>query len=225
VLAFDLLAVPEHGEYAAGSPFGPEVPVRLTRYGREVQFTREMVLRDDVPTFGQLQAALGVAAAHVENDAVYDLLISNPTMTDGQPLFSAVHRNLMPATALDSTSLAAACATLAANSNHGRPAFLLVGTADGATARQLITQETPPNAGDASGVLEVVQDDRITGGFYVTCDPAERPTLVTAHLRGVDGPELLTKDGWDVDARLYKGRDEFGAAVVSATSMVFTPAA
>jgi hypothetical protein len=43
-------------------------------------------------------------------------------------------------------------------------------------------------------------------------------------LRDVEGPELLARDGWDVDARLYKGRDEFGAAVVSATSMVFTPA-
>jgi len=57
-----------------------------------------------------------------------------------------------------------------------------------------------------------VQDDRVTGG-YVTCDPRKRPTLVTAHLRGVDGPELLARDAWDIDARLYKGRDEFGAVL------------
>jgi hypothetical protein len=61
-------------------------------------------------------------------------------------------------------------------------------------------------------------------GWYVTCDPGERPTFVVAHLRGVDGPELFSQDGWDVDARCYKGRDEFGAAAVSATGMVFTPA-
>ena len=58
----------------------------------------------------------------------------------------------------------------------------------------------------------------------MTCDPAERPTLVTAHLAGIDGPELLAQDGWDIDARLYKGRDSFGAAVVSASAMVYTPA-
>lgn len=131
----------------------------------------------------------------------------------------------MPAAALTAESLGAASATLATISDHGRPAFLLVGTPDGSTARRLVTEETPPNAGDASGVLEVVVDDRITGGWYVTCDPAERPSVVTAHLRGVDGPELLSTDGWDVDARLYKGRNEFGAAAVSATSIVFTPAA
>ena len=72
-------------------------------------------------------------------------------------------------------------------------------------------------------MLEVVQDDRIVGAFYVTCDPAERPTVAVAHLAGLDGPELLSQDLWDVDARGYKGRDAFGAAVVSASSMVKTP--
>ena len=112
--------------------------------------------------------------------------------------------------------------------SDGRRVFAcsVTSTADGPTARQIITQETPPNAGDAAGVLQVVVDDRIPagGGFYVTCDPRERPTIVTAHLAGIDGPELLSQDGWNIDARLYKGRDEFGAAVVSAAGMVYTPA-
>jgi hypothetical protein len=89
-----------------------------------------------------------------------------------------------------------------------RPAFLFVGTADGPTARQLVTQQTPPDAGEASGVLQVVQDDRITAGWYLTCDPAERPAFVTAHLRGIEGPELFSQDSRDIDARSYKGRDE-----------------
>ena len=105
-------------------------------------------------------------------------------MPDGQPLFSAAHGNVMPATALDATSLGTPCATLATISQHGRPTFLLVGTADGPTARRLVTDETPPNATDATGALQVIQDDRITGGFYVTCHPRARPTFVTAHLRG-----------------------------------------
>ena len=59
----------------------------------------------------------------------------------------------------------------------------------------------------------------------MTCDPQERPTLVTAHLAGIDGPDLIVQDGWDVDARLFKGRDEFGASVVSASGMVKTATA
>src|SRR4030095_7312792 len=49
---------------------------------------------------------------------------------------------------------------LTTNSQHGRPAFLLVGTADGATARRLLHEEA--GTGDPSRVLEVAQDDRIT---------------------------------------------------------------
>jgi hypothetical protein len=217
-----LFEVPEHGEYVAGSPFGPAAPIRLVTFGRTLGLTRQALLRDDLATAGQLLQALGVAAAHVENDATYELLTSNPTMADGTALFSAAHGNLLPAAALDATSLAAACAALATNSAHGRPAFLLVGTADGAIARPLVAV---PNPSATSGSLEVIQDDRIRGGWYVTCDPRERPTLVTAHRRAVDAPELLSRDSWDVDARSYKGRDDFGVAAVDWRSMVFTPAA
>jgi hypothetical protein len=38
--------------------------------------------------------------------------MSNPPMADGQPLFSAAHRSLMPASALTADSLAAAAAAL-----------------------------------------------------------------------------------------------------------------
>src|SRR5262249_3233372 len=137
----DLLAIEEHGEYAAGSPFGPTAPLRLTNFGRIVTYTREAVLRDDVGTFGQLLQALGRAAADAEADQVYGLLAANPTMPDGQPLFSAGHGNLLAAAALDAGSLATAASTLAANSQHGRPAYLLVGTADGPTARRLVHEE------------------------------------------------------------------------------------
>jgi hypothetical protein len=220
-----LHAVPEHAEYVAGSPFGPAAPLRLVNFGRVVNVSRQLVLRDDLASFGQLQAALGVAAAHVENDSVYNLLTSNPTLADGNgPLFSTQRGNLLPPAAIDATALGVACAALAANSKHGRPAFLLVGTKDGPVARHLVWEETPPNAGDASGVLQVVVDDRIPSGFYVTTDPAERCALITAHLAGVDGPELLSRDDWNTDGRQFKARNAFGSAVFDPCAIVFTPA-
>jgi hypothetical protein len=39
------------------------------------------------------------------------------------------------------------------------------------------------------------------------------------------GPELLAMDGWDIDGRLYKARDEFGCTVMDWRSMIFTPSA
>jgi hypothetical protein len=52
--------------------------------------------------------ALAVAAADTESSVVYDLFIANPLMADGQPLFSAVHKNMMPAAALDAATLVTA---------------------------------------------------------------------------------------------------------------------
>jgi hypothetical protein len=73
-------------------------------------------------------------------------------MAEGNALFSAAHHNLMPAAALDAASLGTACATLATNSQHGRPAFGLVGTAEGQIARTLTATPTT-----ASGALTVIQ--------------------------------------------------------------------
>jgi hypothetical protein len=48
---------------------------------------------------------------------------------------------------------------------------------------------------------------------------------VTAYGVWSDGdPEVLSRDAVDVDAREYKGRDDFGVAAVDWRSMVFTPA-
>jgi Mu-like prophage major head subunit gpT len=176
-----------------------------------------------------LQQALGIAAAACESDAVYNLLVSNPTMPDGQALFSTAHGNLMPAADLTATSLAAASAALAAQTAadgralHLAAKYLVVGTLLGTEARQLVTTMTPANTPPDTGFV-VVEDGRIPGkSWYLMTD--QWPTIATAHLAATGGPELLAMDGWDIDGRLYKARDEFGCTVMDWRSMIYTPAA
>jgi hypothetical protein len=226
-----LLEVPEHAEYVRGGPLGAAAPLRLAKYGRILAYSREAVLADDLVSFAALQDSLGAAAAAIESDATYDLLTSNPTMPDGQPLFSAAHGNLMPAAALAADSLAAASSALAAQTAHGTPLhltarFLIVGPALGQQARALVTSTTPPNATADSGVIEVVQDPRIPGtDWYLAADPRARATIAVAHLASAPEPELLARDDWDHDGREYKARDTFGCAVIDWRSMVYTPGA
>jgi hypothetical protein len=144
--AFD--EVPEHGEYTYAGPTGPEQPMRLAVYGKVLAFTRQAFLRDDVPGLAQLTAALANAASAVESDAVYALLTANPVLGDGNALFSAAHKNLMPAAALDAQTLAAASAALAAQMADGHvlhlaARYLLVGVALGTTARTLVRRRRP----------------------------------------------------------------------------------
>jgi hypothetical protein len=225
--AFD--EIPEHAEYTYAGPVGPEQPMRLAVYGKVLAFTRQAFLRDDVPGLAQLTAALANAASAVESDAVYALLTANPVLGDGQPLFSTQHANLMPAAALDAQNLAAASGALAAQGADGHvlhlaARYLLVGVALGTTARTLVTTATPADTATGAGPITVIEDSRIPGtDWYLTCDPRQRATFVTAHLTGAEVPELLSRDEWTIDARSYKGRSTFGVGVVDWRGLVKTP--
>lgn len=223
----ELLPVGEHAEFTHHGALGPTAALRLVTYGRHVTVTRQAVLADDMLTFGQLQQALGVAAAACESDTVYNLLVSNPTMADGNALFSVAHGNLMPAADITATSLAAASAALAAQTTadgrtlHLRARYVVVGTLLAGEARQLVTSQTPVNSDPDTGLV-VVEDDRVVGkSWYVMSD--QWPTVACAHLAATGGPELLAMDGWDVDGRLYKARDEFGCTVMDWRGMIYTP--
>lgn len=223
-----LLPVPETAEYTRDGGFlGPTAALRLVTFGRQTAYTRQAVLADDMVMFGQLQQALGVAAAAVESDVTYDLLTSNPVMADGKALFSTAHGNLMPASDLTAASLTTASAALAnqtaadGRALHLPARYLVVGTVLGTAARQLVTSMTPANTPPESGLV-VVEDGRIGTGWYLMTD--QWPTIATAHLADVGGPELLAMDGWNIDGRLYKARDEFGCTVMDWRSMVYTPA-
>jgi len=222
-----LLPVPEHAEFTHHGALGPTAALRLVTYGRQVTVTRQCILADDMLTFGQLQQALGVAAAACESDAVYNLLTANPTMPDGQALFSAAHKNLMTASDLTAAALTTAAAALASQSAadgralHLRARYLVVGTLLAGEARALVTSQTPVNSDPDTGLV-VVEDDRIPAkSWYLMTD--QWPTIATAHLALAGGPELMSKDGWDIDGRHYKARDEFGCTVMDYRSMVYTP--
>jgi len=89
----------------------------------------------------------------------------------------------------------------------------------------LVQSITPANTTPDAG-LQVVVDPRIPdASWFVAADPDLHAAVATAYRRGAEDPELMARDGFDIDAREYKGRLDFGAAVVGATGMVKTPAA
>jgi ribosomal protein L37AE/L43A len=228
----ELVAVGEHGEITRGvPPVDPSEPVRLQSFMRIIALTRQIVVNSDLLSFAALVDALGVAASALEADTVYALLVRNPVLADGQALFSAAHKNLMAAGALDATTLAAATSQLAQQAATGgtalhlRAAYLLVGTALGSTARELAVKQMPPTGAAEAGALTVLQDDRIPGAqWYVVADPAQCALIVTAHLQTEPTPTLEARDHWSIDAREYRGRNDFAAAVMDYRAAVLTPA-
>ena len=234
-----LLKVPEHAEYTRG-PLGAEVePIRLETWGRILAFTRQAMINDDIGLFTRIPQLFGNSAAAMESDVVYGILLGNPTLSDGQPLFSAAHGNLMPAGPIDLANVAAARqAMMNQKTPQGQfitviPRYLIVGPQQEVYAAQFLVPITI--VGSASQVtprtfqsLELVVEPRITDlSWYLSADPAQIDTIEYAYLEGAagGGPTLETREGWDIDGQEYKAREEFGAAAIDWRGLVKNPGA
>ncbi|MBV2094486.1 MAG: ATP-dependent Clp protease proteolytic subunit [Candidatus Thiodiazotropha sp. (ex Codakia orbicularis)] len=89
----ELLEVLEHGQYEEGHLSDRAESYQLKTYARVMKLTRQAIINDDLGGFTRIPVAYGASAARKEADLVYQLLISNPSMSDGFALFSAEHSN------------------------------------------------------------------------------------------------------------------------------------
>ncbi len=231
-----LLQVPEHAEYTRGKLSLQGQPVQLATWGRILAFTRQALINDDVSLFTRIPQLFGNAAAAVEGNSVYNLLTSNPTMADGNALFSAAHGNLMAAATINISSVAAArSAMMNQKSADGQfmaitPAFLICGPAQEVYAYQFMTPITIVGSisnvvPDQMRAMQVIVDPRITdNAWYLAASPNQVDTIEYNYLAGAaQGPSLETREGWDIDGQEYKARLEFGAAVIDWRGLVKNP--
>jgi len=231
-----LLAVPEHAEYTRGKLTTQGQPVTLGTWGRILAFTRQAMINDDVSLFTRILQLFGNAAAALEGNVVYNLLISNPTMADGFALFSTQHGNLMAADTINIKSVALArAAMMNQKSADGQyiqvmPAFMIVGPNQEVYAYQFLTPITI--VGSVSNVvpeqlrrMQVIVDPRITDwSWYLAASPNQIDTIEYDYLAGgTQGPELETREGWDIDGQEYKAREDFTAAVIDWRGLVKNP--
>ena len=88
----DLDQVPEGGEYKhAGKIAEQQEQYQIAKYGKLFSITRETIINDDLNALTAIPKNMGEAARRKIADLAYEVLISNPTMGDGKPLFHADH--------------------------------------------------------------------------------------------------------------------------------------
>jgi hypothetical protein len=109
--------------------------------------SRQTLVNDDMGVFNDIAAQLAIQAGEFENQQLASLLVSNPVMSDGNPLFSAAHNNLAgTAGAIADTTLTAARLAMRMQVNQNnqpidvRPAYLLSPAAQETTAQKGIAQ-------------------------------------------------------------------------------------
>jgi len=228
-----LQQVPEHAEYTRAPLPSRAEAIELQTWGKIIAFTRQAMVNDDLGTLARIPQLFGNSAATMEGDVVYGVLLSNPVMSDGNPLFSAAHKNVGTAAAITIASLSEARQLLRTQTSpegaplNLEPRFLICGPKKEVEALQLTASVVVPTTlGTAIPValksVEVVVDARITDlSWYMAASPLACDTLEYARLAGTDeGPTLEARDGFNIDGVEFKAREDFAAAAIDWRGLV-----
>jgi hypothetical protein len=231
-----LLSVPQHAEFQRGRGDVHAEVLQLGTWGRIVTVTRQAIINDDLGSFSRLPTQFGYAAAQLEGDLVYNILTSNLPMSDGQPLFSAAHKNVAAPAGIDLAAMTAA-RTLMRNqqSSDGQylgiePRFLIVGPALETTALQFTSTTIVPTTPTAVipsyfKALQVVVDPRIQDtSWFLAASPLQIDTIEIARLASMpEEPDVAVRTGWEIDGIEFKGRIDRAAAAIEWRGLVMVP--
>jgi HK97 family phage prohead protease len=220
----DLLLVPENGEFKRGAMTDSGMTYRLQTYGRIIPITRQAIVNDDQRLFGRIPTMFGRKAADLESDLVWGLLLSNPEVSDGKPLFHADHGNVGAAGAITVATVGEGRLAMSRQrSDDGailtlRPAFLIVGPERETEAEQFLTAVAATQTDKVNpfvGKLTLIIEPRITGQqWFLSTSPDAFDTIELAHLLGQEELFTETRIGFDVDGVENKARLDVGAAVL-----------
>ncbi|TBM28291.1 Clp protease ClpP [Hafnia paralvei] len=208
--------------------------IALATYGELFSLTRQTIINDDLDMLTRIPAAMGGAARATVGDLVYAVLTSNSKLSDGKPLFSADHNNLVSAAmdidGLDTARKAMRLQKSGERALNIRPAYVLTPVALESRANQLIKSASVPGADANSGInnpiqnfAEVIAEPRLDikseKEFYLTAAQG-RDTIEVAYLDGVDAPYIEQQNGFTIDGAAFKVRIDAGVAALDHRGMV-----
>lgn len=233
--AADLEVIPEGDEYTYSKLTESRETYALSKYGKGLKFTREMLINDDLSAFDRVPRLMGRAAARKVESLAIAVLTANAALADSNALFSTAHSNLSTG-ALTVQSLGTARSKLRRQTALGSddpleltPKFLLVPETIATTADQLVSSTVDPSKSNAtpnpfSNTLQVIPSARLdsdsTTQWYLLADPSEIDTVEVAFLEGEETPVVEEEDEFDSDVRKVKVRHNIAAKAIDYRGMV-----
>lgn len=190
---------------------------------------RKALINDDLGAFRDWGATAGRMAAETEANLLVKLLLSNPTMgEDNKKLFHVDHGNLNtavfdPDTAISDLSdarkgMRKMKALDGKTPINATPRYLVVGPeleTDAERWLSTIYATTLADVNAFSGKLTLVVEPRITDDrWYIFADPAILPVLEYAYLSSAQGPQMASREGWDVLGMEFRVVLDFGAGAI-----------
>jgi hypothetical protein len=202
--------------------------------GNLVTVSRETIINDDLQAIKQIPTKLAVAAAYTLAEFVYTFLTSNPTIYDGNALFTngAPHSNLA-SNALSSAAMQSGIIAMREQTNYAgkriglRPKYLVVPpelefVAMVATKSAGVPGSPNNDINPMLGYVTPIVAPQISGStqWYMVGDPREIDTIEIGFVGGQVNPALFIQDqplfglNFTQDAITYKIRHEYGGCVV-----------
>ncbi len=232
--------VAEGAEYQYATVGDSAEKYTVGKWGQIISLTWETIINDDLSAFDRIPQAMGQEAAQVEGDVVYAILLSNPLMSDGVPLFHANHGNLAAAGSnigIDSLQ-AGRTAMRTQRAPKGRftsatPAHLVVGPLREQQANQFTSANyTATLNGDINpdynrALTPQVEPRILDYSWFLAADPNAQPidTIEYAYLAGYEGLQTEERQGFEVDGVDIKGRLVFGAKAIDHRGLFKNPGA
>lgn len=213
--------VNEHGEFKYGKLSDSKENFKLETYGKIISITRQAIINDDLNGFTRLSQLFGAAAANLESDIMWGLILNNPKMGDGKALFHSDHKNLAAAGgAISETTLSAARIAMMRQKGFEDETlnifakYFIVPIELLTDAQKIMSAVTANKTGDVNvfnGAYEIITEARITDpkAWYLAADPSQVDMLSYAYLNG-QGLYTETRNGWEVDGVEVKARLDFG---------------
>lgn len=217
--------VNEHGGFKRGTFVETGESYRIDTFGKVFGLTRQALVNDDLDLLATVPSRLGGFASAFESTFLAKLLESPAKMADGVNFFHANHGNLAASgTAISVASLGAA--RLALRRQKGiageviavEPKFLVVPPELETLAEQVLGDINAAKVEDSNpfaGRLELVVEPHLTNvqSWYLAAGAAET-ALEYAYLEGESGPQIETRQGFDIDGTEWKVRLDFGGGFV-----------
>ncbi|MEC8812798.1 MAG: head maturation protease, ClpP-related [Pseudomonadota bacterium] len=234
----DLELLPENGEYKHGTIGDSAEKFSILTYGKMFKISRQALINDDLNAFTRLPQAFGQSASRKEADLVYQVLTSNPALSDGVTLFHADHSNIVAVSGvLSLTILGQARALMRKQKGPAGlqplnvvPRFLIVPAALETVAEQLIASLVDPTKSNDTPNLEFIRnltlvvdsrlDEDSETKCYLAASPGQIDTITRAYLMGEGRPHIETQQGWEVDGTALKCRMDFAAVPVDFRGLV-----
>ena len=218
--------VKENGEFKYGKVTDEKETYSLATYGKILPFTRQTIINDDMDAMIRIPQLFGRAAADLESDIVWAIIVDNAALQDGTALFHSTHGNLAGSGGdISVTTVGAARAAMRKQTGmEGRlinvmPRWLIVGADSETEADQFLTDITPATQANAipssMRSLMPVVEPRLTGNaWYLAADHNQVDTIEYCYLEGNQGVYIETREGFNIDGIEIKARHDFAAKAI-----------